>query len=198
MNFFVNEIITPPSHLPITVSDEQAALAHAVVDECERTVLWRAIVNQERRIVIDGPLPSRLELEPSTAIVSLTRWTPTDDAVVVDADNFDVVSRDPAGTIIFAAPGQNWPAPERSIGSFALTYMAGWAVDDVTNSVPASVQHMVERAVAFRAGSGLAGFSIGSVKIDVAESYETDQIPREITNIARAYAYRPGLFAGRP
>ena len=100
MNLFVNEIVTPPAHLPITASD--TALAAAVTEEIERTILWRAIVLQERRILIDGPLPSRLEIEPVTSIVSLTRWTPArfperkargrggpgseDTAVVIDAD----------------------------------------------------------------------------------------------------------------
>ena len=55
MNLFVSEIVTPAARLPITVSD--TALARAVVEEIERAVLWRAIVSQERRIVIDGPLP---------------------------------------------------------------------------------------------------------------------------------------------
>ena len=195
MNFFVNEIVTPPSKLPITASDTD--LAAAVVDEIERTVLWRAVVSQTRKIEIDGPLPSCIEIEPTTDIVSLTRWTPTDDAVVVDADSYQVVSRDPFGTILTPAAGMYWPKPERAIGSFALTYSCGWEVTDVANSVPSSVQLMVERAVAFRAGSGLAGFSIGSVKIDVADSYSTDALPREITNIARGWAYHPGIFAAR-
>ena len=204
MTYFVSEIVTPPSRLPIMATDE--ALAAAVVEEVERGVLWRAIVSQERRIVIDGPLPSRIEIEPTTAITSLTRWTPTDDAVIVDEDIYDVVSRDPAGTIIAPAPGKNWPARERSIGSFALTYMAGWTVTpesapgagDATNEVPASVQLMVERAVAFRAGSGLGDLRIGSLQMDVADSYKTDQLPREIASIGRAYAYRPGLIVSRP
>ena len=55
MNLFVSEIVTPPAHLPITETD--AALAAAVVEEIERAYLWRAIVSQERRILIDGPLP---------------------------------------------------------------------------------------------------------------------------------------------
>ena len=233
MTFFVNEIITPPSHLPITVDEAQAALARAVVEEIEHGVLWRAIVRQERRIVIDGVLPPRLELEPVTAIVGITRWTPTDSAAVIDAATYYSATRDPGGTILVPVPGKNWPAPMRPIGSFALTYMAGWKVTpasapgknraapdrsignvaltymaggkvtprgagDAVNEVPASVRLMVERAIAFRAGSGLAGLSIGSLKINVADSYATDKLPREITNIARAYAYRPGLFAGRP
>ena len=57
MNLFVNEIVTPPAHLPITVNDAQADLAAAVVEEIERGILWRAIVSQERLILIDGPLP---------------------------------------------------------------------------------------------------------------------------------------------
>ena len=220
MNLFVGEIVTPPALLPITVSD--TALARAVVEEIERAVLWRAIVQQTRRIVIDGPLPPKLELEPTTSIVSLTRWTPArfpqrkargrsgagseETAEVVDADSYSVVSRDPTGTIIAPAPGFAWPAPLRPIGSFALTYMAGWTVEkesnpgagDAVNTVPASIQFMVERAVAFRAGSGLAGFTIGSLKINVAPTYETDRLPPEIANIARAFFYRPGLIIGRP
>ena len=151
-------------------------------------------------------LPPLLELEPVTAIVSLTMWTPTNDAAVIDAASYSVVTRDPLGTIIAPAPGENWPAPERSIGSFALTYSCGWTVTpesspgagDEVNDVPASVRFMVERAVVFRAGSGLGDIAIGSVKINVAKSYSTDALPREITNIARAYAYRPGLFAAQP
>ena len=57
---------------------------------------------------------------------------------------------------------------------------------------------MVERAIAFRAGSGLAGIEIGSLKINVAPTYETDRIPPEIASIGRAFAYRPGIFAARP
>ena len=198
MNLFVTEIVTPPALLPITVADADKALAAAVVEEIERGILWRAIVSQERRILIDGPLPQFLDLEPVTSIVSLTRWTPSDAAEVIPAVSYTFVSRDPGGTVIVPAPGANWPAPERSIGSFALTYMAGWKVTATENNVPPSVRLMVEKAVAFRAGSGLAGFTIGSLKVDVANSYKTDRIPPEITNIARVYQYRPGLFAARP
>ena len=221
MNLFVNEIVTPPAHLPITVNDAQADLAAAVVEEIERGILWRAIVSQERLILIDGPLPPLLEIEPVTAIVSLTRWTPArfpqrkargrsgagaeDTAEVVDAESYSVVTRDPSGTIIAPAPGKNWPAPARSIGSFALTYLAGWTVtpesnpgaDDAVNEVPASVRLMISRAVEFRAGSGLGDLTIGSLKINVANSYKTDRIPPEIANISRAYAYRPGIFSSR-
>ena len=88
MNVFVSEIITPPAHLPVTVAAADQALAAAVVEEIERGVLWRAIVRQERRILIDGFLPSQLELEPTTSIVSLTRWTPGNAAAVIDADSY--------------------------------------------------------------------------------------------------------------
>ena len=188
MSLFMSSVVTPPASLPITVADADQELAAAVVEECERLILWRAIVAQTRLIVIDGPLPSRIELEPVSSVVSLTRWTPTDDAAVIDAASYSVVSRDPAGAIISPAPGAKWQAPERAIGSFALTYMAGWTVTpesapgagDAVNTVPASVQFMVERAVAFRAGSGLGGITIGSLKINVAPSYSTDLIPPEI------------------
>ena len=196
MNLFVSSVVTPPDRLPITATD--AALAAAVVVEIERGVLWRAIVAQERRVVIDGELPSRMELEPVTAITSLTRWTPIDDEEVIDADSYDFVSRDPAGTILEHAPGKNWPAPERALGSFEITYTCGWEVSATENKVPASVQLMIERAVSFRAGSGLGDIAIGSLKLSVADSYETDQLPREIASIGRAWAYRPGIFAARP
>ena len=198
MSLLVSEIVTPPASLPITVADADQALAAAVVEEVERTILWRACVSQTRRVLIDGSLASVLELEPVTSIVSLTRWTPTDDDAVIDAANYSVVTRDPAGTLIEPVPWESWPAPERAIGSFALTYMAGWEVTDTSNAVPPSVRLMVERAVAFRAGSGLGGITIGSLKINVAPSYETDRIPPEIANIGRAFAYRPGIFAARP
>ena len=204
MSYFVTSVVTPPAHLPIEATDTD--LAASVVDECERLILWRAIVSQVRKVVIDGPLPSRIELEPLTAIVGLTKWTPTDPDAVIDAANYFFVPRDPSGTIIAPAPGTNWPAPEREIGSFELTYMAGWTVTpetaigagDAVNEVPASVRLMVERAVAFRAGSGLGNIGIGSLKLEVADSYSTDQLPRAIASIGRAYAYRPGLFSARP
>ena len=198
------EVVTPPASLPIRTTDTN--LAAAVVDEIERTILWRAVVSQTRKITIDGELPSRMELEPVTAITSLTRWTPIDDNIVVDADTYDVVTRDPAGTIIAPSPGSTWPAPERDIGSFTLTYECGWTVTpesaagagDAVNEVPASVRHMIERAVAFRAGSGLGDIRLGSLEMDVADSYKTDRLPPEVTNIARGWFYRPGLFTSRP
>ena len=202
MNVFVNEIVTRAAHLPITTADE--ALAAAVVEELERVVLWRAIVRQERRILIDGQL-AILELEPVASIVSITRWTSTAPAEVVDPDSYTLVSRDPAGALIFPSPGHSFPAPERPFGSFELTYLAGWIVTpetaplagDAVNLVPPSVQLMVERAVSFRAGSGVGDIAIGSLKLSVADSYETDRIPPAIADIGRAYAYRPGIFAGK-
>ena len=205
MNLFMTAVVTPPEHLPITASDTD--LAAAVVEEVELTVLWRAVVAQERRIVLDGALPQLIEIEPTTDISSLTRWTNGDPAEVVDSDSYEVVSRDPLGTILTPAPSSSWPAPERSIGSFALTYTAGWVVtpesspgaNDAINLVPASIQLMLKRAIEFRAGSGVGDLSIGSLKIGLAKSYKTDAIPPEIRNIARGHFYRPGLiFADRP
>ena len=202
MNLF-GEVVTPAAHLPITSAD--ATLAAAVVEELERTVLWRAIVRQTRKIVIDGTLPI-LEIEPVGSIVSLTRWTPTDPAELIDPASYYVVSRDPSGALIAPATGYDWPAPERAVGSFALTYLAGWTVTpesapgagDAVNDVPASVQHMIERAIKFRAGSGVGDLTIGSLTIGLADSYKTDRIPPEIAAIGRGYAYRPGLFSARP
>ena len=156
--------------------------------------------------MIDGPLPPRIELEPVTAIVSLTMWTPTDDAAVIGAANYHYVTRDPGGSILEPLPWYSWPSPERSIGSFTLNYSCGWEVTpesspgagDAVNDVPPSVRLMIERAIAFRAGSGLAGITIGSLTIGLAPSYRTDRIPAEIASIGRAYAYRPGIISSRP
>ena len=194
MNPFSFEVVTPPTHLAITVADE--ALTAAVTEEIERLVLWRAIVSQERRITVDGPLPPRIEIEPVSSVVGLTRWTPDDDAVVIDAASYYSVSRDPSGTII--EPVHDWPEPERSIGSFALSYVAGWAVSDTSNSVPASVQLLVEKAVAFRAGARLGDIKIGSLDVALDDAYKTDRLPAAIASIGAAFAYRPGIFAGRP
>ena len=198
MNLFISEIVTPPDHLPITVADDDQALAEAVTDEIERGVLWRAIVRQERKIIIDGPLPPRILLEPVAAIVSLTRWTPSDPAEVVAAASYNFVSRDPAGTII--EPVSSWPAPERSIGSFAVNYMTGWEVSDTENHVPPSVRLLCERALEYRKGPvGLAAIKAGStVDMPRHDSYQTDRLPSELVSIGRAYQYRAGIFVGRP
>ena len=203
MNFFVSEIVTPPEHLPVTVAAADQALAAAVVEEIERGVLWRAIVRQERRIVLDGPLPPRIELEP-VASLTITMWTPTDDAAVIGAANYTFVSREPSGCII--EPNSSWPPPQRSLDSFRLTYECGWEVEpesapgagDGTNAVPPSVRLMIERAIEFRAGSGVGDLTIGSLTIGLADSYKTDALPREIANIGRGFQYRPGLFSARP
>ena len=94
----------------------------------------------------------------------------------------------------------------RPIGSFALTYMAGWEVspesspgaNDAINAVPASVLFMIEPAIKFRAGSGLGDIAIGSLKLSVADSYSTDAIPPEIAGIGRAWNFSPGIFVGKP
>ena len=196
MNYF-GETTVAATHLPITATDE--ALAAAVVEEIERGVLWRAIVRQERRILIDGPLPTQIELEPVQSIVSLTRWTPDNAAEVVDASTYYFSTRDPAGTIIAPSPGAAWPAPFRLYGSFEITYVSGWEVSDTTNLVPPSVKLMIERAIEYRAGgSGLEAIRIGPLEMDQAPSYRTDRLPRELTDIARAWFFRPGLFTGRP
>ena len=123
---------------------------------------------------------------------------------MIDPSDYMVVTRDPSGTIIAPHHRNGWPAAERSIGSFALTYECGWTVTpetapgagDAVNEVPAAILFMLDRAVAFRRGSGVGDLSIGTLKISVADSYRTDALPLAITNIARAWAYRPGLFTG--
>ena len=121
----MDQIVTPPASLPVMATD--ATLAAAVVEELERAYLWRAIVHQTRRILIDGDLPARIEIEPVTEIVSLTRYTPDNAAEVIDAADYMYVSRDPAGTIIAPHHRNGWPKPERDIGSFAITYSCGVA-----------------------------------------------------------------------
>ena len=199
MNLFVDEVVTAPSHLPITVDATKESIAKAVVEELERGVLWRAIVSQTRRSFIDGRLPDRIDLEPVSSVSSITRWTPTDPAVVVPASTYSVVTRDPSGTTISLSPGSAWPDPSRTTGSFTVNYQAGWEVTDTDNAVPASVLLMIERAVSFRAGSGGVGdIKIGSLDLSVPDAYATDAIPREIASIGRSWAYRPGIFAARP
>ena len=155
MNFWNVEVVTPPTHLPVSVNVEQEDLARAVIDELERAVLWRAIVSQERKIEIDGPLPSRLELEPVSSIVSLTRWTPTDDAVVVDSASYHVVTRDPAGHRSSKLLRERRPGPNQSEISEASrsSTECGWEVSDVVNRRTAfRFDTWSSGAVSFRAG----------------------------------------------
>ena len=202
MSLFMDQVVTPPASLPLIAAD--AALVAAVVSEIERSVLWRAIVHQTRRILIDGDLPARIEIEPVTNIVSLTRQTRDDDAEVIDAADYMVVTRDPQGTVIAPHHRNGWPAAERSIGSFALTYECGFQVTpesspgagDGINDIPDAILFMLDRAIKFRAGSGVGDIAIGSLKISVDDSYRTDALPLAITNIGRSWAYRPGLFTG--
>ena len=155
------------------VAAADQALAAAVVEEVERVHLWRAIVGpQTRRILIDGPLPPRIELEPVTAIVSLTMWTPTDDAAVIGAASYHVISRDPQGTVIEPLPWYSWPSPERSIGSFSLTYTAGWVVTPesspgagdaaINMSPPQRSPHDREGHQRFVPGAGLGDISVSA------------------------------------
>ena len=66
VNLFVTEVVTPPVLLPITIKEVE--LGGAVVEEIERTILWRAIVRQERRILIDGALPLESKLSQSSPL----------------------------------------------------------------------------------------------------------------------------------
>ena len=119
---------TPPSALPVTVaqaheyaradSDEAIfeRLIAAVTLETERSVLWRAIVAQRRRLVVDAPLAPQLSLEPTTAVVSLTRWTDANAVEAVPADVYHAVSSDPGGTVVNLRCGKAWPSAERDDG----------------------------------------------------------------------------------
>ena len=200
------EVVTPPAHLPVTVAAADMALGYAVVEELEKVHLWRAIVAQERRIRVNGPLPPYFEIEPLNGLTSITRWTEADAAEVIPAATYSHISSDPLGTTIFANPGKNWPAPLRPFGSFSINYECGFTVTpesspgagDAVNEVPASIQLLVNRAISFRAGSGLGDITIGSLKINVAKSYRTDRIPPEILSLGRSFEYRPGIISARP
>ena len=153
---FASEIVTPPSALPVTVAEAQAyaqadsddeifaRLIEAVTLETERSVLWRAIVRQRRRLVVDAPLARELTLEPVTTVVSLTRWTDANAAEVVPAEVYHVASSDPGGAGVSLRRGQVWPDAERESAAYALTYDCGW----LANDVPAAIQHMILTAVA--------------------------------------------------
>ena len=203
MSLFLTEVVTPPAHLPVAVAAADEALAAAVTEELERVVLWRGIVSQTRRITVDGPLPARIEIEP-VASLTITRWTPTDDAEVIDAASYNFVSRDPLGTIIAPAPGYDWPSPQRSLDSFRMTYACGWQVSpesapgagDAVNNVPPSILLMIERAIVFREGPiGLQAIKTGPLDMPISAAYQTDRLPAAIQSIARAWNYRPGIFA---
>ena len=203
---FASEIVTPPPDLPVTVADAHAytradsddeifaRLIAAVTLETERSVLWRGIVAQTRRLVVDAPLAPNLTLEPTTAIVSLTRWTEADAVEVVPEEVYHVSSSDPGGTIVSLRRGQVWPSAERETAAYALTYDCGWSVDrgvnPVINSVPAAVQHMILTAVAAQyqnidpfAAAGVRDLKVGSVLLKAA-------IPPDVAALGSAYAYR--------
>ena len=153
---FASQVVTPPTARPVTVAEAQEyaradsddaifeRLIAAVTLETERSVLWRAIVAQRRRLVVDAPLAPRLTLEPTTAIVSLTRWTDSDAVAVVPAEVYHASSSDPGGTVVSLRRGQVWPDAQRKTAAYELTYDCGWAVD----RVPAAIQHMILTAVA--------------------------------------------------
>ena len=201
---FASEIVDPPSSLPVTVTEAQAyaradsddaifeRLIAAVTLETERSVLWRAIVAQRRRLVVDAPLAPRLTLEPTTAIESLTRWTDTDAAEVVPEDVYHFSSSDPGGAVVSLRRGQVWPSAERETDAYALTYDCGWPVEDV----PAAIQHMILTAVAAQyqnidpfAAAGVRDLEVGSVSLKAA-------IPPAVAALGSAYAYRQTIGRG--
>ena len=210
---FSSEIVTPPTALPVTVAEAQeyartesddaifSRLIPAVTLETERSVLWRAIVAQRRRLAVDAPLARNLTLEPTTSIVSLTRWTGTDAVEVVPETVYHVESSDPGGTVVSLRRGSVWPGAERETAAYALTYDCGWEVDreatPAVNAVPEAIQHMILIAVAAQyqnidpfAGSGLRNIKpVGSVDLQAA-------VPPAVAEIGRAYAYRQTIGRG--
>ena len=167
-------------------------LIAAVTLETERSVLWRAIVAQRRRLLADAPLAPNLELEPTTSIVSLTRWTDADPVVVVPADVYHAASSDPGGTVVSLRRGRAWPGAERATAGYALTYDCGW----LANDVPAGIKHMILKAVAAQyqnidpfAASGVRDLKVGSVLLKAA-------IPPDVAALGSAYAYRQTIGRG--
>ena len=201
---FVSQIVTPPSALPVTVAEAQeyaradsddaifSRLIAAVTLETERSILWRGIVAQRRRLLVDVPLNPRLTFEPSTSIVSLTRWTEADAVEVVPTSVYHVESSDPAGTIVSLRSGSRWPGAQREMAAYALTYDCGWPVADV----PEAIQHMILIAVAAQyqnidpfAAAGVRDLKVGSVELKAA-------IPPAVASLGRAYAYRQTIGRG--
>lgn len=201
---FASEIVTPPEARPVTVAEAQAyaradsddeifaRLIDAVTLETERSVLWRGIVAQRRRLLLDAPLASKLTLEPTTSIVSLTHWTDADPIEVVPAEVYHVASSDPAGTVVSLRRSQVWPSGERTIAAYALTYECGWPVADV----PEAIQHMILTAVAAQyqnidpfSAAGVRDLKVGSVVLKAA-------IPPAVAALGSAYAYRQTIGRG--
>ena len=164
----------------------------AVTLETERSILWRAIVAQRRRLVVDAPLAHEITLEPITAVVSLTRWTDADAAEVVPAEIYHVASSDPGGAGVSLRRGQVWPDPQRETAAYALTYDCGW----LANDVPEAIQHMILTAVAAQyqnidpfAAAGVRDLKVGSVALKAA-------IPPAVAALGRAYSYRATIGRG--
>ena len=167
-------------------------LIEAVTLETERSVLWRGIVAQRRRLVVDANPGLRLTLEPTTSIVSLTRWTQADAVEVVPPETYHVSSSDPGGTVVSLRRGKFWPYAERETAAYALTYDCGWPVADV----PAAIQHMILTQVAAQyqnidpfASSGVRDLKVGSVVLKAA-------IPPDVAALGSAYAYRQTIGRG--
>ena len=184
MSLFVSQIShASPRTCPIT---DDAARSHARRRRCPRDRACRSVAGCSAPDATHhhrwASYPSHRTRARERALVSLTQWTPArfpqrkargrsgagaeDTDAVIDAARYDVVTRDPAGTIIAPAPGYDWPAPMNGqYGSYTLTYESGWTVTpesaplagDGVNEVPAIVRLMVERAVQFRAGSAGLG-----------------------------------------
>lgn len=209
---FASEIVTPPTALPVTVAEAQAyaradsddaifaRLIGAVTLETERSVLWRGIVAQRRLLVADAPLARELTLEPTTSVVSLTRWTDADAVEVVPDSVYHVQSSDPGGTVVSLRRGSSWPGAERETAAYALTYDCGWAVDreanPVVNFVPDAIQHMILIAVAAQyqnidpfAAAGVRNLKVGSVELKAA-------MPPDVAALGQAYAYRQTIGRG--
>ena len=209
---FVSEVVTPPSDLPVTVTEAQeyartesdsaifTRLIPAVTLETERSVLWRAIVSQRRRILLPAPLAPQINLEPISSLVSLTRWTDSDPVAVVSEDVYHVATSDPGGTVVSLRRGGFWPDAERQEAAYALTYDCGWSVerevDPVENEVPDAIQHMILMAVAAQyqnidpfAAAGVRDLKVGSVELKAA-------IPPKVAALGRAYAYRQTIGRG--
>ena len=201
---FVSDIVTPPEALPVTVADAQAyaktssddaifeRLIAAVTLETERSVLWRGIVAQRRRLVAPAPLARFLTLEPTNSIVSFTRWTEDDPAVVIPSSDYHVQSSDPAGTVVSLRRDSSWPGAERQEAAYALTYDCGWAAADV----PQAIQHMILVAVKAQyqtlnplSKAGLRSVKIGNIDLKA-------DIPPKVANLGMAYAYRTTIGRG--
>ena len=184
----MRRIVTPPTDLAVTVAEAKAfaPIALGLTDTLIETLiggatadienrLWdRAILTQRIAVSVDGAPGRVIDLEPNiTNLVSITRWTRSDAAEVVDATTYTVGLED--GFVETLEAG--WPSPARTRAAFTITYEAGWLTPaDVPDDVRICVLRMTKAHYDNRDPLAAAGATMVT--------------PEIVTAIGRSYSNR--------